>query len=397
MVDGGKHRPLVDELHHRLGGVDVHVHHVEGQVDVEDAAGELALELAVGVGLLQGGGEEGRADHPAAAEEGLHGPGAPAGQGRGDIAPDGDVLPGPLHRHQGHGEVPAPGGVDGGEELPVPGGVELLPAVTDVPQGELRAAEGDLRHQGPHGGGLGGVGLHELQPGGGVEKELPDGDGGALRAPGGLHLPGDAPLQVEAGPGLGPPLPGDHVQAADGGDGRQSLAPEAQGADSGQVLGRAELAGGVAEKGGGQLPGGDAAAVVGDPDQGHAAGADLHRHSGGPGVDGVLDELLDHAGGPLHHLAGGDQVRHMGGELLDMGHFCYLFLRAYVSGIFGPVGPRAAYFLFITAMRGLRPPHPRRWGVSPPGASDFFDAEKVTKKAPGTPRSPIFCLIGFCQ
>src|SRR5699024_9044879 len=98
-----------------------------------------------------------------------------------------------------------------------------------------------------------------------------------------------------------------------------------------------------------------------------------------------------------HHLAGGDQVRHMGGELLDMGHFCYLFLRAYVSGIFGPVGPRAAYFFFITAMRGLRPPHPRRWGVSPPGASDFFDAEKVTKKAPGTPRSPIFVSIGLYQ
>ena len=42
------------------------------------------------------------------------------------------------------------------------------------------------------------------------------------------------------------------------------------------------------------------------------------------------------------------------------------------------------------ALWGLRAPHPRDWGISPPGASDFFDAEKVTKKAPGTPRSPIF-------
>ena len=42
-------------------------------------------------------------------------------------------------------------------------------------------------------------------------------------------------------------------------------------------------------------------------------------------------------------------------------------------------------------------PHPGVRGVSPPGASDFFDAEKVTKKAPGTPRSPYFCLIGLYQ
>jgi hypothetical protein len=27
-----------------------------------------------------------------------------------------------------------------------------------------------------------------------------------------------------------------------------------------------------------------------------------------PGVDGVLDQFLDHAGGPLHHLAGGNAV-----------------------------------------------------------------------------------------
>ena len=48
------------------------------------------------------------------------------------------------------------------------------------------------------------------------------------------------------------------------------------------------------------------------PEEGHPAVADLHRHSGSPGVDGVLHQLLGHAGRPLHHLAGGDQVGHMG-------------------------------------------------------------------------------------
>ena len=46
---------------------------------------------------------------------------------------------------------------------------------------------------------------------------------------------------------------------------------------------------------------------------------------------------------------------------------------------------------------GLPAPAPWEKGVSPSGASDFFDAEKVTKKAPGTPRSPIFFLIGLYQ
>ena len=76
----------------------------------------------------------------------------------------------------------------------------------------------------------------------------------------------------------------------------------------------------MAEEGSGELLGGDAAAVVGDPDEGHAAALQLHHHGGRAGVDGVFHELFDHAGGPLHHLAGGDEVRHVGGELLDVGH-----------------------------------------------------------------------------
>ena len=44
---------------------------------------------------------------------------------------------------------------------------------------------------------------------------------------------------------------------------------------------------------------------------------------------------------------------------------------------------------------GLPAPTPPGMGSFAPGASDFFDTEKVTKKAPGTPRPPIFCPIGF--
>ena len=82
--------------------------------------------------------------------------------------------------------------------------------------------------------------------------------------------------------------------------------PEAQGADGGQVLRGAQLAGGVAEKGGLALIPGDAAAVVRHPDKGHAPPLDFHGHGGGPGVDGVFHQLLHHRGGTLHHLTGGN-------------------------------------------------------------------------------------------
>ena len=88
--------------------------------------------------------------------------------------------------------------------------------------------------------------------------------------------------------------------------------PEAQGADGLQIVLGAQFAGGVAEKGGLRLGGGDAAAVVGNPDEAHAAVLDLHGQGVRPGVDSVLHELLDHRRGPLHHLAGGDQIGHVG-------------------------------------------------------------------------------------
>lgn len=76
----------------------------------------------------------------------------------------------------------------------------------------------------------------------------------------------------------------------------------------------------MAEKGSWQFLRCDAAAVICHPDQPHTAVADFHRHGGGTGVDGVFHQLLDHAGGALHHFAGGDQVGHMGVQLFNVGH-----------------------------------------------------------------------------
>ena len=154
--------------------------------------------------------------------------------------------------------------------------------------------------------------FQELEPGGGVVEQVAHHHCGALGAAGLLPVHHRAALQGEGGPQILLRRAGEQLDAGDGGDGRQSLPPEAQGADGLQIVLGAQFAGGVAEEGGLRLGGGDAAAVVGNPDEAHAAVLDLHGQGVRPGVDGVLHELLDHRRGPLHHLAGGDQIGHVG-------------------------------------------------------------------------------------
>ena len=185
-------------------------------------------------------------------------------------------------------------------------------------------AQRQMLHQPRHSGGLGAVLPHEFQSRRGIVEQVPDGDGSTLRGARLPHLTGHAALQVQGRAAARALLPSDNIHPADGGDGRQSLAPEAQGAYLPQVFGRAQLTGGMAQESRGQLAGGNAAAIVRHPDQAHAAPLDLYHHSGGPGVDGILHQLLHHAGRPLHDLAGGDQVRHMGCKLFNMRHCTHL-------------------------------------------------------------------------
>src|SRR5207249_10032992 len=46
---------------------------------------------------------------------------------------------------------------------------------------------------------------------------------------------------------------------------------------------------------------------------------DIHRHAGGPGVDGVLHQFLHDGGGPLDDFAGGDLVDDVAREDRDLG------------------------------------------------------------------------------
>ena len=76
----------------------------------------------------------------------------------------------------------------------------------------------------------------------------------------------------------------------------------------------------MAQKGRGQLFGINAVAVVSDPQIGQSAVLDFHHNGGGPGVDGVLQQLLGHAGGAPPHLTGGNEVRHVAGQALNIRH-----------------------------------------------------------------------------
>ena len=315
-LDGIVHRVkdllVAAELDLLLGGVYVDIHRVEPGGQVEDAAGKFAHHLLIGVGLLQGG-HHGAAFHiPAVDEEVLVAPGAPAAGGQGDKAGHRHILPRTLHRREAKGHVTAQHGVEGRLHLPVAGGEQLLLAVPEELDAHLRVGQGHPLHHGEAGRPLGGVLFQELEPGGGVVEQVAHHHCGALGAAGLFPVHHRAPLQGEGGPQILLRRAGEQLDAGDGGDGRQSLPPEAQGADGLQIVLGAQFAGGVAEEGGLRLGGGDAAAVVGNPDEAHAAVLDLHGQGVRPGVDSVLHELLDHRRGPLHHLAGGDQIGHVG-------------------------------------------------------------------------------------
>src|SRR5690606_22307129 len=103
--------------------------------------------------------------------------------------------------------------------------------------------------------------------------------------------------------------PREQLEAAHRRDRGQRLAAEAERADRAQVLERGDLAGRVAEHGELGVLAGHALAVVGHADVARAAALDLDLDRARAGVDRVLDQLLDHARGPLDDLAGGDLIR----------------------------------------------------------------------------------------
>ena len=143
------------------------------------------------------------------------------------------------------------------------------------------------------------------------------GDGGAAGARAGEAL--DDPPVGDHQPGGLARVVGrrdeDHLgHRADAGE---RLAAEAEAGDAPEVVGVAQLAGGVAGEGELELVGRDTRAVVAHLDRAQPAAAQLDRDRPRARVDGVLEQLLDDRGGALDDLARGDLLDHARVERAD--------------------------------------------------------------------------------
>ncbi len=165
-------------------------------------------------------------------------------------------------------------------------------------------------------GALGPLALHEFQSRGGGEEEVAHLDDRAAIAGRRPHRRCDTALDrdlraIARFHGRTDGEPGDRT------DRRQCFAAKAERADVENVI--AELAGAVARDGERQFVGGHAASIVDHPQQRQSAAGRRDLDARRAGVDGILDQFLDHGGRPLHDFAGGDSVDDRFWKLAD-GH-----------------------------------------------------------------------------
>ncbi len=89
---------------------------------------------------------------------------------------------------------------------------------------------------------------------------------------------------------------------------RASASPRKPGSPHPRVVQRRNLAGGMTRQGQRQIFLVDADAIITHPDQACPTRLQLHLDAPATGIDGILDQLLDHRGGSLDHFTCGDLV-----------------------------------------------------------------------------------------
>ncbi len=206
------------------------------------------------------------------------------------------------------------------------GRVEGLAAVG--PQGKRH---GGIGHGGARDGRGGGPRLRfrlsqELPPGRSVREESLDEHVGSAR-PAGRLLGGRRPVLDPKPDRLGGgPVARREREPGDGSDRGERLAAETVAANLRKVLVGGDLGRRVTLERKPRVLRRHPAAVVPDEDALDASVLEIHLDAGRPGVQGVLDQLLDDGGRTLHHLARGDPVDHVARKPVDLRHLRWLVL-----------------------------------------------------------------------
>ena len=172
---------------------------------------------------------------------------------------------------------------------------------------DMRMGHGEALHHLGDGLVLGALRLEKFQPRRHARKQIAHLDARADIAGRRLHLAFGAAVDAQREGLAGAARARQDRQRCNRADGRQRLAAEAERADGEQVF-LGQLRGGVPFHRQHQIVGRHAATIVGDADQRQAARCGDNLDLAGAGIERVLDQLLDDAGRPLHHLARGDTV-----------------------------------------------------------------------------------------
>jgi hypothetical protein len=115
-------------------------------------------------------------------------------------------------------------------------------------------------------------------------------------------------------------LPGGQTETRDAGDTWQCFSTESESVDGSEIFARADFAGGMpfeAEQG---IVTVHSTAIVDHANGGDAPAANEHFDLVRPGVDGILDQFLDHTGRALNDLASGDLAGDLFGKEGNAGH-----------------------------------------------------------------------------
>ena len=319
MEDKLVHAASIPEAHLGLGRVHVHVDDLRRQFK-EQRKGRMAVVVQhVTIGFADGMREQ-LVAHEAAVDEQVLGiaPGPRAGrQARQAIQTQ--ISGGFVEGAGGGGELRAHHRQHA--RLPVASRQAFRhPPVVDEREGHAGMRQGQPADHAFAMGIFGGRGLEELASGRGIDEQVAHLGHGALREDGRLRCANPA---VERGGPPGMPSrchPAGHLQARDGGDTGQGLAAKAQAGDPFQIVEAGDLAGCVTGQRQTQVVGGDAVAVIRDPDQADAALLQIDADVARAGIEAVLDHLLERRGGPLHHLARGDLRDQEVGQQADRRH-----------------------------------------------------------------------------